>query len=118
MNESLQLITDWLEDRMGRNLHIRKEEQEDIDEVHLKLESKSIENDRTHASDGYTGGPALTLRGEGRVIQPGGEQLPLPDNTFIIPVEEIKHARMAGQGMTIETERGRYDISLSSRNFG
>lgn len=111
MNERLQPIMDWLDGHMGKSLNIRKMEQGDTDEVRLKLEHKGVHDDHTHALDDYTGGPVLFLRGEGQVIQPGGAELPLPEDTFLIPVEEIRQTRMDGRTITVETGRARYDIS-------
>lgn len=113
MNENLQPIMDWLDNHIGGSLHIRKVEQGNTDEIQLKLEHKGIHDDHTHALDGYTGESVLILRGEGRVIQPGGTELPLPENTFLIPVEKIMQTRMDSQTMTVETERARYDINES-----
>ncbi|MDO7906772.1 hypothetical protein Q5741_10085 [Paenibacillus sp. JX-17] len=113
MNECLQPMMDWLDERIGSSLYIRKLEQGDTDEVRLKLEHRGVHDDHTHALDDYTGGPVLYLRGEGRVIQPGGEELPLPSNTFLIPVEEMMQARMDGKSMTVETGRAHYDITVS-----
>lgn len=113
MNECLRPVMDWLDEHMGRSLHIRKAEQGDTDEVRLKLEHTDIHDDHSHALDDYTGGPVLILQGEGRVIQPGGTELNLPGNTFLIPVENIMQARIDGQTMTVETGRARYDITES-----
>lgn len=111
MNEQLQPVMDWLEAHIGGQLHIRKEEQGDTDEVKLKLEQKGIHEDHSHALDDYTGGPVLYLRGEGRVIQPNGSELPLPQDTFLIPVDELKQARIDGHSISVETKRARYDIT-------
>ncbi|MDU4696954.1 MAG: hypothetical protein E6Y08_14145 [Paenibacillus sp.] len=111
MNEQLQPVMDWLEAHIGGQLHIRKEEQGDTDEVKLKLEQKGIHEDHSHALDDYTGGPVLYLRGEGRVIQPNGSELPLPQDTFLIPVDELKQTRIDGHSISVETERARYDIT-------
>lgn len=113
MNERLQPVMDWLDAHIGGHLHIRKEEQGDADEVRLKLEQKGIHDDHSHALDDYTGGPVLFLRGKGRVIQPNGMELPLPQDTFLIPVDEMKLARIDGQTMTVVTGRARYDITDS-----
>lgn len=113
MNERLQPIMDWLDEHIGGSLHIRKVEQGDTDEIRMKLEHKGIHADHTHALDDYTGGPVLFLRGEGQVLQSGGVELPLPQDTFIIPVEDIMQTRMDSRTVTLETGRARYEITES-----
>lgn len=113
MNERLQPIMDWLDEHIGGSLHIRKVEQGDTDEIRMKLEHKGIHADHIHALDDYTGGPVLFLRGEGQVLQPDGVELPLPQDTFIIPVEDIMQTRMDSRTVTLETGRARYEITES-----
>ncbi|MCK8490154.1 hypothetical protein M0651_23610 [Paenibacillus sp. MBLB2552] len=80
----------------------------------MKLEQRGIHEDHSHVLDDYTtGGPVLFLRGEGCVIQSNGTELPLPQDTFLIPMDEMKQARVNGATITVETERARYDITDS-----
>ncbi len=111
MNEQLQPVMDWLEAHIGGNLHIRKLEQGDLDEIKLKLEQKGIHDDHSHMFDDYTGGPVLYLRGEGWIIRPGGTEVPLPQDTYLIPVKELKQAHIDGHTISVETGRARYDIT-------
>jgi len=51
------------------------------------------------------------LRGEGWIIQPGGTEVPLPQDTYLIPVKELKQAHIDGHTISVETGRARYDIT-------
>ncbi|CAI6031585.1 hypothetical protein [Cohnella sp. JJ-181] len=111
MPASLADVTQWLESQVGKVLVVSKHEDDDLDEVRIRLERVEGRGERTDALDDYTNSPALLLRGHGTVVTEGREEA-LPTDTFEIPLEGLSLTETADGTALLVTERARYSIKV------
>lgn len=109
-NQLLDSANEWLEAHINQTLLIRKEEQGDIDKLRLTLEHIAFRNNK-QGSDDYTNGKALLLQGNGVVIN-GHEELPLPQNTFVVPLNGLRNVSDGQEQLKLETERASYTFTI------
>jgi hypothetical protein len=107
MKLSIQLLSDWLNNNMNKKILIRKQEQEDLDEVLIDLKLIEYKGERKDAIDDYISHSALLLHGNGSVIMDGLE-LDLPSDTFEIPLNGLKQPEVDKDALSFETERAHY----------
>lgn len=112
MNESLKSVTDWLNAHKQQTVMIRKQELEDIDQTRITLEDVEYKPS-TQTIDEYTEGDSLILHGSGAVVNEQGD-IPLPQSTYQIYVDGLKHANVQDQQLSMETERAKYEIFIQS----
>jgi hypothetical protein len=110
MELSIQM-SEWLENNMNKKILIRKQEQEDLDEVLIHLKLVEFRDERKDGIDDYVSDSALLLHGHGSVIT-NGEQVELPSNTFEIPLSGFKQAAVDKDSLNFETERAQYSLIL------
>lgn len=113
MPASLMDVTEWLESQVDKELLVSKEEDGDLDETRIRLESVESRGERRDALDDYTDSAALLLRGRGTVVTEGREE-PLPSDTFEIPLEGLSLTETAENAALLVTERARYSIKVHS----
>ncbi|MBW7459120.1 hypothetical protein ACFOLF_32550 [Paenibacillus sepulcri] len=111
MTLSRQSLVDWLQSHTGQELLIRKQEQEDLDEVRLELSDIDYRSSRSDSIDEYTSDSALLLHGRGTVITEDSEE-ELPSRTFEIPLQGLNYAKQENDALVLETERAKYLISV------
>ncbi|MFM9281862.1 hypothetical protein [Paenibacillus jiagnxiensis] len=111
MEPKLEDVTNWLNGHTNRSILIHKVESGNEDDVRMKLERAAVHSDSTHAIDDYTGGNVLCLYGKGTVIN-GQEELPLPQNAFLIPAAGIHQTGINDHSVQLSTERAQYSILL------
>lgn len=103
-----ELINQW----NGQNIKIEKMELDDKDEIHLLLTNVSYSTD-THRIDDYKARHALELNGPGEIRSDQG-YYPLPDSTYIIPLQDSSLYEFDGKQFLLTTDRGVYKIRLES----
>lgn len=101
----------WLERHTQQPIHIAKWEQEDRDEVRLELDTVEIRNTKHFDLEEYASDEAILLTGSGKVITDDGTELPLPLETFEIPLAGYWEANEQDGRLVIITDRARYTIS-------
>jgi hypothetical protein len=107
MENTLQSVVDWLRTQENRSLTIRKEEEGHTDTIDLELQEVQIRERQPY--DDYIAEDAILLRGEGR-LHNGEELVPLPGDSFEIPItDRLEYVRDSGR-TTIRTDRAVYDI--------
>jgi hypothetical protein len=102
-------MMDWLQGQTNNAIVIQKKEDNDMDKVRLQLEEVGYQPDYK-SIDGYTDGTALVLHGSG-VIVTDAEEVPLPDNSYVIPMAGLTVSKASEDGVIIQTDRAHYSIS-------
>jgi hypothetical protein len=110
MKNAMKSVSDWLGDHTDQMLFIQKKEQDDLDEVKLRLARIDYRGENADSLDGYTADSALLLYGSGTIINNGAE-LPLPSDLFEIPLAGLSNVRDADDRLVLETERATYSLS-------
>lgn len=110
MEPNVEPIKQWLESQLDRSLHIRKEENGDLDDVMLHLEKvvSAVRND-SHPDD-YISKHSLILQGKGIITNQEGEA-EIPQNLYEIPYDDQIRSEKKGTGLKIMTERAVYELS-------
>jgi hypothetical protein len=106
MNSIVQTLMEWLKKHTNQYIKIQKYEQSDTDEIHIQLFDINL-RPRTNAYDDYANGPAVLLHGQGSV-RVDGQQVKLPQDRYVIPVEGISITEMEDNRMLLKTERAEY----------
>ena len=112
MESMLEDVTNWLNGHTNRSILIRKVESGNENDVKMQLERAAVHSDSTHAIDDYTGGEVLCLYGKGIVINGQEDDLPLPQNAFLIPATGIHQTGINDHSVQLTTERAQYSILL------
>ncbi|BBH20664.1 hypothetical protein Back11_20090 [Paenibacillus baekrokdamisoli] len=108
---SLQSLSEWLNSNTHKDIIIKKQEEGDLDEVHLRLSGIDYRGVQMDAIDEYTSDHALLLHGNGIVINDGNE-LALPLHIFEIPLHGLSRAEVNEGSFFLETERATYLLHL------
>lgn len=104
INAIQQSLSSW----GGQRILITKEENGDLDQTILNLER--VEMDENHFIDDYTPDHSIQLVGNGQTVFEHGN-MPLPYQSYDIPIENI-YKVSADQGrILIRTDRGTYTIT-------
>ncbi|MEK0315843.1 hypothetical protein [Cohnella sp. 56] len=111
MPASIADVTEWLEAQVDKELLVSKQEDDDLDEVRIRLGSVEHRAAKENALDDYTDSAALLLRGMGTVVTEGREAA-LPMDTFEIPLEGLSLTETADDAALLVTERARYKIEI------
>ncbi|UCZ51422.1 hypothetical protein LGQ02_11055 [Bacillus shivajii] len=113
-------MTQWFEQHRNETLLINKQEkgtgkQESIDEdhIHLQLQDLTVRSLNRPDADGYLSNQELILQGIGDVNSDQGE-VELPQNVFEIPLDDSITISENPGGLTINTEKATYTITLNN----
>ncbi|MFT9846544.1 hypothetical protein [Aneurinibacillus sp. REN35] len=101
-----QLLSRW----QGKTLQITKEEDGDTDIITLLLHQVHVE-DRPHTGDEYLPSCTVKLEGSGTIQNEDGEQIPIPYESYDIPLEEPINSHPDTEAVHIQTERASYHIT-------
>lgn len=112
LNADVHTLTNWLEGHRNQSLLIHKKEREDSDQVRIQLTGVDIKP-VTESIDGYTDESALRLHGEGIVLN-DGQSLPLPQSTFIIPIDGLTLMESMDNRITMKTNIAEYTILINA----
>ncbi|WP_051331225.1 hypothetical protein [Aneurinibacillus terranovensis] len=96
-----------LDQWIGQELLITKEEDGDIDKTHLSLKNTDIE--QVNSIDDYVLPFVLRLKGSGEVITDDGES-PLPYECYEIPFKHITKSSMTDAELSFQTDRAIYKL--------
>lgn len=94
---------------VGQNIKIFKEEIGDDDETLMALESITHVN-HTVSGDDYIPAHTLQLNGSGAVENEDDQLEPLPKSEYEIPIEDSTTFQFDGDKFKLKTERGIYTI--------
>ncbi len=106
MNPTVQNFMEWLKRHKNQYIVIHKYEQTDTDEVHIQLFNMTF-RPRTDSNDDYLNGTAVLLHGLGSLLI-DGEQVKLPQDSYVIPVEGMSITEMEDNRVLLKTERAEY----------
>ncbi|MGB4431921.1 hypothetical protein [Candidatus Darwinibacter acetoxidans] len=109
MQQSTEKIRSWFDRHRQKELRIRKEEDDDLDEARIRLED--VEVVQHHDTDGYLSSQAVLLKGEGTVVAAHGEE-PLPGRTFEISLTDRWFSAADDCSLHLNTVRGSYHIEI------
>ncbi|MBN6189366.1 hypothetical protein JQN58_21160 [Aneurinibacillus sp. BA2021] len=101
-----QLLDRW----QGKTLQITKEEDGDTDIVRLHLTQVHVE-DRPETGDDYLPLCTVKLEGAGTIQNEAGEHIPIPYESYDIPIDEPVDSRPDTEAVHIRTERASYHIT-------
>lgn len=111
MEQAVQIIMDWLNAQEGKTIVIKKQELEDLDTVHFNVETVDYRSAEDTIDDYLD--DALILRGSGSTLNADGELVPLPQQSYEIAVQGLKVNSSAADRAELQTERAKYEISLT-----
>ena len=103
------IITGWLEAHKNETLMIHKQEDDDIDDIHVKLENVVQTSYNAPHLDDYVSEHSIILEGQG-IILTNGEEVTLPNDVYEIPYEGSIEFLEEDGGITISTNRAIYQI--------
>ncbi|MBP1930585.1 hypothetical protein [Ammoniphilus resinae] len=106
MESPISEIQKWMESMTGQTVLIKKEEDGDLDQVHLRLDKLTVGRQQSDDPDGYVLPQALLFHGQGTINN--GESL--PQNVYEIPLSNSWLSEEQGNLLHIKTERAVYTI--------
>lgn len=107
---NVQEVKDALDQWIGHNIVLTKQEDGDIDTTMIALEKSSFVK-RGKTIDGYVSPVALQLRGKGTVPSSQEGTAPLPDDRYDIPLTDDFRIHRDDDTLCIETERAKYTVT-------
>lgn len=108
-NLSSKAFYERLNQWVGHNIKIFKEEIGDDDETLMALKSITHEN-HANSGDDYIPAHTLQLNGSGAVENEDNQLEPLPTSEYEIPIEDSTIFQFDGDKFTLKTDRGVYII--------
>jgi len=106
MESPISEIQNWMESKAGQTFLIRKEEDGDLDQIHLQLDKIAIGEQKSVDPDGYVAPKTLLFHGQGTI----NNGQPLPQNVYEIPLSGSWVSNEQGDELQIKTERAVYTI--------
>ncbi|WP_410511102.1 hypothetical protein PaeBR_13395 [Paenibacillus sp. BR2-3] len=110
MEQSVEILSDWLNSHVNQTIVIEKHELADLDIVHFKLESLDFRSGEDTIDDYLD--HALILRGSGNTLNKSGESVPLPQNSYEIAVSGLRFSPSDDKRFQALTDRAKYIFSL------
>lgn len=111
MEQNVQKLIDWIEAQEAATLVIKKQELDDLDTVHFKVETVDFRN-AEDVLDEYLGS-AVILRGSGNTLNADGELVPLPQPSYELAVSGLQLNTIAEDHVELQTDRAKYSLTLS-----
>lgn len=111
MEANVQKLIDWLEARKDTTLVIEKQELDDLDTVHFKLETVDYRN-TDDVLDDYLDS-AVILRGTGSTLNADGELVPLPQPGYELAVSGLQLHEVSEAKVDLQTSRAKYSLAVS-----
>ncbi|KSU84073.1 hypothetical protein GA0061096_0090 [Fictibacillus enclensis] len=99
-------INDWA----GNQITIRKEENEDLDQINIQLEKATFE--QRDSVDDYIADNVMFLHGTAYSTE-DGEKTELPSVLYEVPLDGIEEINTDQSIITFKTSRGQYAIMKS-----
>ncbi|OIJ12742.1 hypothetical protein BKP35_09165 [Anaerobacillus arseniciselenatis] len=108
-NSKIKFLLQELNDWVGSEITIEKEERNDLDKNTLSLENveivKQVENE-----DDYVDPYSIELQGKGTVIQDGRKSTKLPLDSYELPLHELHSVEASSELLTVKTDRATYKL--------
>ncbi len=111
MERTEQQLLDWLNEHVNETVVLEKQELDDLDTIHFKLESVDYRNAEAVIDD-YLGS-ALILRGSGSTLNGDNELVPLPQHNYEIAVAGLHIESIREDKVELKTDRAKYALSLT-----
>ncbi|MGO4272032.1 hypothetical protein AB4Z22_19700 [Paenibacillus sp. TAF58] len=108
---TIQQVCGWFEANKEKNMMIKKEEQNDIDQIEIKLQDVGLLS-YSDTIDAYLSPQAIVLRGNGCIVSLDAEKQSLPEDSYEIPITGSFHGIQNEQGMEIQTQVASYSITI------
>lgn len=108
---TIQQVCGWFEANKEKNIMIKKEEQNDIDQIEIELQDVGLLS-YSDTLDAYLSPQAIVLRGNGCIVTFDDEKQSLPEDSYEIPFMGNFHGIQNEQGMEIQTEVASYFITI------
>ncbi|AOZ94428.1 hypothetical protein [Paenibacillus crassostreae] len=110
MVQDVKKVTNWLNTHLDKTVIVQKIEQEDIDQVHIKLSQIDIRQTE-EGSDDYEDN-AIILKGTGSTMNRDGNLEPLPQDTYELVTEDLSITDFGDEEIELNTARAKYTVSL------
>ena len=108
-NEKIKFLLQELNNWVGSEITIEKEERNDLDKNTLALEDveivKQIENE-----DDYVDPYSIELKGKGTVLHQNRKATKLPLDSYELPLHELHSIEASNEFLTVKTDRATYII--------
>lgn len=106
-NKSIELLLHQLDDWVGAEITIEKQEQGDIDKNKLKLQGVEIIR-QLEDEDDYVDPYSIQLNGSGTVYQKNGKTSKLPLDSYQLPIHQFHSVEASNELLTVKTDRATY----------
>lgn len=108
-NKSIELLLHELNDWVGAEITIEKQEGDDLDKNKLKLQGVEIVR-QLEDEDDYVDPYAIQLSGSGTVYQKNGKTSKLPLDSYQVPIHKLHSIEASDELLTVKTDRATYII--------
>lgn len=104
-------VADWFLSQINTPLVIRKEEQGDVDQVHLTVHKVSFLPGHPDRDD-YVEEDRIVLQGDGRIAgELDSAATDLPRHSYEIPLQAGFRSSLEQDGLTLVTDRALYRVT-------
>lgn len=107
INKSIEFLLHELDEWVGSEITIEKQERDDLDKNKLKLEDVEIVR-QLEDEDDYVDPYSIQLKGRGTVYQKDGKTSKLPLDSYQLPIHELHSIEASSEFLTIKTDRATY----------
>lgn len=106
-NKSIEFLLHELNDWVGSEMTIEKQERDDLDKNTLNLKGVEIVR-QLEDEDDYVDPYTIELSGNGTVYQKDGKTSKLPLDSYQLPLHELHSIEASNELVTIKTDRATY----------
>jgi hypothetical protein len=107
---TIQEVCSWFESNKDKSIMIKKEVQEDIDQIEINVKDVGLMS-FSDTLDAYLSPKAIVLHGSGSIETHDGEKQRLPEDSFEISFDGNFHGIQNEKGLEIQTDRASYMIT-------
>ncbi|WP_169810166.1 hypothetical protein [Paenibacillus antarcticus] len=109
MEQAITQVTQWLNSHLDHTIIVKKEEDDDIDQVHIQLSQFEFRQ-TGEGSDAYLDS-ALVLQGKGSTLNNDGDLVPLPQDMYDIATTGLEIINLVSEEIELHSARAKYTIS-------
>jgi len=109
MEQEITQVTQWLNTHLDQPIIIKKEEDDDIDQIQIQLSQFEFRQ-TGEGSDPYLDS-AIVLQGKGSTLNSNGDLVSLPQDTYDITTTDLKIINLVSEEMELHSARAKYTIS-------
>lgn len=111
-NDSIKILLNDLNEWVGSEITIEKQERDDLDVNKLTLDGVDIVN-QIEDEDDYVDPHTIQLKGNGSIIQKDGSTVHLPLDSYDLPIQELYSIEASSELVTLKTDRATYILKKS-----